>query len=79
MDSGASAPGIGSRIAAMLGVLKKARKVKVRQGDGSHLFGGKYVVNILFSVFSGGNFLGTFTLDPEVLDIGKRDIVLGLS
>jgi len=79
VNSGASAPVIGSRIAAKLGVLKRARKVKIRQGDGSHLSGGKYIVNTSFSGFAGGDFLGKFPLDAEVLDIGKRDIVLGLS
>ena len=34
-------------------------------------------MNTLFSVFSGGNFLDKFPLDTKVLDIGKRDIVLG--
>jgi len=79
VDSGASAPVIGSRIATKLVVLRRAKKVKVRQHDGSHLSRGKYVVNTSFSVFCMGNFLGKFLLDVEVLDIGKRDIVLGLS
>jgi len=79
VDTGASAPVIGERIAKKLGCWKRARKVKVRQGDGSTLIGGKYVVNTTFKVFSEGSLLGRFTLDAEVLDIGKRDVILGLS
>ena len=36
-------------------------------------------MNTWVSFFSGLNFLGEFPLDVEVLDIGNRDIVLGLS
>jgi len=79
VDTGASAPVIGERIAKILGCWKRARKVKVRQGDGLTLAGGKYVVNTMFKGFSEGSLLGRFTLDAEVLDIGKRDVILGLS
>jgi len=79
VDTGASATVIGERIAKKLGCWKRARKVKVRQGDGSTLTGGKYVVNTTFKVFSEGSLLGRFTLDAEVLDMGKRDIILALS
>jgi len=79
VDTGASAPVIGERIAKKLGCWKRASKVKVRQGDGSTLAGGKYVVNTTFKIFSEGSLLGRFTLDAEVLDIGKRDIILGHS
>jgi len=79
VDTGASAPVIGERIAKKLGCWKRARKVKVGQGDGSTLARGKYVVNTMFNVFSEGSLLGRFTLDTEVLDIGKRDVILGLS
>jgi len=37
------------------------------------------VVNTMFKVFSEGSLLSRFTLDAEVLDIGKRDVILGLS
>ena len=55
-----------------------AKKVKVRQGDGSYL-GGNFVVNIVFKVMDSSLVLGKFGMDAEVLDIGKRDIILGLS
>ena len=79
VDTGASAPVIGERIAKKLGCWKRARKVKVRQGDGSTLAAGKYVVNTTFKVFFEGSLLGRFTLDAEVLEIGKQDVILGLS
>jgi len=79
VDTGASAPAIGERITKKLGCWKKARKVKVPQGGGSTLAGGKYVVNTTFKVFSEGSLLSRFILDAEVLDIGKRDVILGLS
>ena len=45
-----------------IGVLQRASKVKVRQGDGSHVFVGKYVVNASVCVFSSRKFLAKFTL-----------------
>jgi len=36
-------------------------------------------VNTTFKVFSEGSLLGRFTLDAEVLDIGKQGLILGLS
>ena len=42
--------------------------------------GGNYVINHWFQVFSfPGISLGKFSSDAEVLDIGKKDVVLGLS
>ena len=79
VESSASAPVIESRIAKKLSVLKRARKVKVRQGDESYVSRRKYGVNTLISVSSCGDFVGKFPLDVEVLDIGKRAIVLSLS
>jgi len=79
VDTGASGPVIGERIVKKLGCWKRARKVRVRQGDGSTLAGGKYVVNTTLKVFSEGSLLGRFTLDAEVLDIGKWDVILELS
>jgi len=63
VDTEASAPVIGERIARKLGCWKRTRKVKVRQGDGSTVAGGKYVVNTTFKVFSEGSLLGRFRLD----------------
>ena len=80
MDSGASALVVGERLAKKLRVWKRARKVRVKQGDGSHLSGGNFVINHWFQVFSSpGISLGKFSLDAEVLDIGKKDVVLGFS
>jgi len=79
VHTGASAPVIGESFAKKLGCWKRARKVKVRQGEGSTIARGKYVGNTKFKVFSEGSLLGRFTLDAEVLEIGKRDDILGLS
>ena len=51
----------------------------MKQEDGSILSGGNYVVNSLFRVYSKGSLLAKFSLDAEVLDIGKKDVILGLS
>ena len=79
IDSAASAPVVGKRLAIKMGIWKRARKVNVKQGDGSTLSGGNYVVNSSFRVYSKGSLLGKFSLDAEVLDIGKKDVILGLS
>ena len=78
VDTGASASVVGKRLAQKLGMWKRARKVKVRQGDGSFL-GGNFVVHTRFKVMDVSSVLGKFTMDAEVLDIGNRDVILGLS
>ena len=84
VDCAASAPGVGKRLAKKLGVWKRARKVNVRQGDGSHLSGGNFIVNTSLKVFvlvssTSPTVLGKFSLDAEVLDIGNKDCILALS
>ena len=75
----------GKRLAKKLGVWKRARKVNVRQGDVSHLSGGNFIFNTSFKVFdlvsptTSATVLGKFSLDAEVLDIGNKDCILGLS
>ena len=78
MDTGASASVVGKRLAHKLGIWKRARKVKVRKGEGSSL-GGNFVVNTRFKVIDLSSVLGKFAMDAEVLDIGNRDVILGLS
>ena len=78
MDTGASASVVGKRLALKLGIWKRARKVKVKQGDGSSL-GGNFVVNTRFEVIDLSPVLDKFAMDAEVLDIGNRDVILGLS
>ena len=78
VDSGASAPVIGKRLACKLGVWKRARKVRVKQGDGSGLEG-RYVAITSSKVIDADSQLVKFGLDAEVLDIGDRDCILGLS
>ena len=76
VDTGASASVVGKRLARKLGIWKRAKKVKVRQGDGSSLVG-NFVVNATFKVMDSSSILGKFAMDAEVLDIGNRDVILG--
>ena len=78
VDTGASASVVGKCLAYKLGIWKRARKVKVRQGDGCSL-GGKFVVNMTFTIMDFHSVLGRFTIDAEVLDIGNRNVILCLS
>ena len=72
-------------MARKLGVWNRARTVNVRQGDGSHLSGGNFIVNTSFKVFdlvsstTSPPVLCMFSLDAEVLDIGNQDCILGSS
>ena len=78
VDTGASASVVGKRLARKLGIWRRARKIKVRQGDRSSL-GGNFVVYTSFKVMDSSSVLGKFAIDAEVLDIGNRDVILGLS
>ena len=78
VDTGASASVVGKRLALKLGIWKRAKKVKVRQGDGSSLEGNLFV-NTTFKVRDSYSISGKFAMDAEVLDIGNRDVILGLS
>ena len=78
MDTGESALVVGKCLARKLGIWKRARKVKIRQGDGSSL-GGNFVTNTMFKVINSYLVLDKFAMDAEVLDIGNRDVILGLS
>ena len=74
VDTGASASVVGRRLARILGLWKRARKVKVRQGDGSFLEG-NFVVNTSFKEMDSSSVLGKFAVDTEVLDIGNKDVI----
>ena len=77
-DTVASASVVGKRLARKLRIWKRARKVKVRQEDGGSLEG-NFVMNTKFKVMELSSILSKFTMDAEVLDIGNRDMILGLS
>ena len=76
---------VGKRLAKKLGLGKRARKVYVRQGNGSHLAGGNFILNTSFKVLdfvsspASDTVLDNFALDAEVLNIGNKDCILGLS
>ena len=78
VDTGARASVVGRCLAHKLGIWKIARKVEVRQRDGSFLVG-NYVANTSFTVMDSSLVLSKFAMDAEVLDIGNRDVILGLS
>ena len=78
MDTAASASVVGKRLARKLWIWKRATKVKVRQGDRSSL-GGNFVVNTTFKVMYSSSTLSKFDMDAEVLVIGNRDVIWGLS
>ena len=78
MDTVATALVVGKHLARKFGIWKSAMKVKVRQGDGSSLVG-NFMVNTSLKVMDSCLVLGKFTVDAEVLDIGNRNIRLGLS
>ena len=78
VDTGASASVVEKHLACKLEIWKRAKKVKVKQGDGSFL-GANFVVNTTFKVIDFFLVLGKFATDTEVLDIGNRDMLLGLS
>ena len=65
-------------MARKLGICKRMRKAKVRLGDGSSL-GGNVVVNTSFKVRDSSLDLSKFVMDTKVLDIGNKDVILGLS
>ena len=78
VDTGVSALVVGKHQACKLGIWKRARKVKVRQGDGSHLEE-NFVVNTMFKVIDSFSILGKLAMDAEVLDIGNRNVIFRLS
>ena len=67
-------------MACRMGIWKRGSMISVKQGDGSSLIGGNFIVNSSLQVFdSSHTLLGKVSLDAEVLDIGKKDFILGLS
>ena len=78
VNTEASASVVGKCLARNLGIWKRARNVKVRQGDGSSL-GGNFVLNTTFKVMDSSLILDECAMDAEVLDIKNRDLILGLS
>ena len=78
VDTRASASVVGKRLAHKVGIWERAKKVKVRQGCGSYL-GGDFVVNVTFKVMDSSSVLGKCAMATEVLDMGNRDVTLGLS
>ena len=78
VDTGASASLGEKHLACKLGIWKRVRKVKVRQGDASFLVG-DFVLNTSFMIMYCCLVLCKCTTDTDLLDIGNRDVILTLS
>ena len=81
IDTGCTGAAVGRRFAEKLGkdevfVRKDAGRVKIRQGDGSVMKGGELAVasDIKFG-FSGTQR----KLEADVLELGDRDVIVGMS
>ena len=77
MSTGASPFVAGEHVARKLQIWKRARKVTVRQEDGNCVRG-IFVMHTSFKVIDSSALTGKFAIDTEVLDIGNRDVILGL-
>ena len=73
IDSGASAPVMSPEVTEKLGWEKREQPIRITQADGTKLESR----HIIYTQFSIGN--REFQLDAEVLDIGSRQLVIGLS
>ena len=78
VDPEASALIVGKRLARKLGIWKRSRKIKVRQGNASFLRG-NFVLNTLCKLRDSFLGLDKFGIDAEVVDIENKDMILGLS
>ena len=74
VHAGASASDVGQRLASKLKTYKRARKVNVRQEDGSFL-GGNFVVDTKFKLMDSSLVLSKFAMDGDDLDIGNKDMI----
>ena len=64
-------------LARKLGIWKRERKGKVREGHGSS-WSGNLGVNTMFKVMDSFLVLHKFTINADVPDIGNGDIILEL-
>ena len=84
LDTAASGPVVNPKLAKKIGSLKRRTKARISQVDGSSLKGGTQVVNTSFKFVKQENHssidgLLNFSFDAEVLDIGQREMIIGLS
>ena len=94
IDTAATAPVISWKLGKQLGLARRRLLVKIIQADSKNLSGGSYIGNssfrflgqdpisvtpILTSTLPPLPQLTKWSLDMEVLDIGRRDLILGLS
>ena len=94
IDTAATAPVIGWKLGKQLGLARRKLPVKIIQADGRNLSGRSHIVNSSFrflrqdpisaipsptSTLAPSPQSTEWSLDAEVLDIGRRDLILGLS
>ena len=75
IDSGASAPVMSPELANKLGYKDKGYLTRMTQADGTKLES-HYMVSAQFTI---GSSLRLWQVDAEVLPIGNRQLILGLS
>ena len=80
IDTAASGSVVSPCLAKKIGARKRKIKANIQQADGKLLPGGNRVVNTSFSILSPTqpNRTCSFKYDAEVLEMGHRDMILGL-
>ena len=68
---------VGDCLARTLVIWKSTRRVQVRQENG-YVLEDNLVINTFFKVVNAFSVLGKFAINAEVLNIGNRDVILGL-
>jgi len=94
IDIAATAPVIGWKLGKQLGLARRRLPVKIIQADGKNLNEESYIVTssfrfleqdpilvapLLTSTLAPSPQSTEWSLDTEVLDIRRRDLILGLS
>ena len=84
LDTAAFGPVVNPKLAKKLGSLKRRMKARISQADSGSLKGGTRVFNTSFKFLKQENYssidgLLDFSFDAEVLDIGQREMIIGLS
>ena len=88
IDTAASRPVVCPKLGKKLGILQRISAARILQADGGTLKGGKQVVNTSFKFLRSSkscsptvpiNELTDFEFNAEVLEMGPREMILGLS
>jgi len=94
IDTATTAPIIGCKLGKQLGLVRRRLPIKIIQADSKNLSRDSHIVNSTFrfleqdpvsvallpaSTLASSSQSIKWSLDVEVLDIGRRDFILGLS